>query len=120
MEAIFPVIGMAMGGVVSSAVGGGVLGAIAAGAVSVGVSYLGNEVFGSSPSAQTPAPIPPPSPLPISAPGRSELIANAPARMVRQAITSHRVVYGEIRTGGPLVYAHLRAPAKLESLFDEQ
>ena len=47
MEAIFPVIGMVMGGLASEVVGGGVLGAIAAGAVSIGVSYLGNEVTGS-------------------------------------------------------------------------
>ena len=67
MEAIFPVIGMVMGGLASEAVGGGVLGAIAAGAVSIGVSYLGNEVTGSS--APSPAPIPPPPPLDL--PGKS-------------------------------------------------
>ena len=105
-----PVLALVAGAAVAELVGGGILGAVLGGAVTIGVSTL---VTPSKPSpAPTPAPIAPP-PAPVVPPPVPVVTTTVtpPARMVRQPITSHRILYGEVRTGGPLVYTHLRAPS---------
>ncbi len=95
-----PVLALVAGAAVAEMVGGGILGAVLCGAVTIGVSTL------VTPSRPTPAPPPIAPPVPVSTTS-----VTPPARMVRQPITAHRIVYGEVRTGGPLVYTHLRAPS---------
>ena len=93
--AVIGVAASVAGGAAASAVGGGIVGALVGGAVSVGVSYLGHRAFGldepgfALPEAASPRVV-----------GRTE--------MVRQPITPHRIVYGEVRTSGPLVFLHTR------------
>ncbi len=104
------VAGAATSSLVGAAVGGAVgaaLGAVAAGAVTVGVSYLGQAVVG--------------SPDPGAAAGlaaRAAGAAPAPADALRggrtltvvQPVTSHKIIYGAHRVGGPLVFTHSHQP----------
>ena len=107
-----PVLALVAGAAVAEIVGGGILGAVLGGAVTIGVSTLVTPSKPATPApAPAPAPIvppPPPPPPPVPVPTTT---VTPPARMVRQPITAHRIVYGEVRTGGPLVYTHLRAPS---------
>ena len=98
-----PVIALAAGAAVAEMVGGGIMGALLGGAVTIGISS--SLTSKSSSPAPAPAPIAPPVPV------TTATTVTPPARMVRQPITAHRIVYGEVRTGGPLVYTHLRAPS---------
>ena len=105
-----PVLALVAGAAVAEMVGGGILGAVLGGAVTIGVSTL---VTPSKPATPAPSPapvVPPPAPVPPPVPIATTTVT-PPARMVRQPITSHRIIYGEVRTGGPLVYTHLRAPS---------
>ncbi|MEI6358315.1 MAG: hypothetical protein WCP53_14625, partial [Verrucomicrobiota bacterium] len=36
--------------------------------------------------------------------------------MMRQPVTAHRIVYGEVRVGGPVIYLHTRAPEGSDKL----
>ena len=143
-EAIGAVASLVAGSAASAAVGGGVLGAVLGGIVSVGVSFLSREIAGSSSgSYPTPTPAPPriytpppaPAPVPVITPAPYQAPYTAPyhtqtvtpsltpalaggglTQMVRQPITAHRIVYGEVRVGGPVVYLHTRAPAGSDKL----
>ena len=143
-EAIGAVASLVAGSAASAAVGGGVLGAVLGGIVSVGVSFLSREIAGSSSgSYPTPTPAPPriytpppaPAPVPVITPAPYQAPYSAPyhtqtvtpsltpalaggglTQMVRQPITAHRIVYGEVRVGGPVVYLHTRAPAGSDKL----
>ena len=107
MPAAVPIVGAVLGGVVSSAVagivGGGVIGtivgSIAGGVVSVGVSYLGSKVFGSEPSEAS---------LTSSSIMSADIAGGGRTQMVRQPITTHRIVYGRTRVSGPIVFIHSR------------
>ncbi len=96
------VAGAAASSAVGAVVGAGLVGAAAAAvagaAVTVGISYLGQAIVGG------------PSP-----PGGRHAPADAMragrTRMVIQPITDHRIVYGQVRVGGPLVFFHVRVPA---------
>ena len=103
-----PVLALVAGAAAAELVGGGILGAVLGGAVTIGVSSMINKPT----PAPTPAPIAP-APAPVVPPPTPVVTTTVtpPARMVRQPITAHRIVYGEVRTGGPLVYTHLRAPS---------
>lgn len=72
-----------LGTVVSSLVGA---------AVTIGVSYLGNALIGSD------------------EPSIPEAGLDRRSQMVRQPITAHRLVYGEVRVSGPIVFVHTRVP----------
>lgn len=93
--AVVPVVAAVAGSLTSSfiaaAVGGGVLGAVIGGiagaVVSFGVSYIGSKVFGKEadkPRFDT---------LPLAA----DIKGGGRTQMIRQPITSHRIVYGETR-----------------------
>ncbi|MBI1208019.1 MAG: hypothetical protein GC191_12120 [Azospirillum sp.] len=130
--AILAVVSIIAGSAASAIVGGGVLGAIVGGIASVAVSYVAREVVGTPqpPRVQTPIYTPPPPRIytPPSVGDYRSLYQPATAgatasagltQSVRQPITAHRVLYGEMRVSGPLVFAHTRAPegsAKLDIL----
>ena len=80
-------------------------------------------------------PPPPPAPVPVITPAPYQAPYQAPyhtqtvapslaptlaggglTQMVRQPVTAHRIVYGEVRVGGPVVYLHTRAPAGSDKL----
>ena len=88
--AIIAVGAAVAGSAAAAALGGGLIGALVGATVTVGVSYLGNRVIGT----------PKPSQTMLDAAGRTQMLV--------QPVTSHRIVYGEVRTGGPLVFAHTR------------
>lgn len=100
--AILAVAATAAGGLASGLVGGGVIGAVVGAAVTVGVSYLGSALIG-TPDPPTPTPS---TPTTQTAPAA---IANR-TQMVVQPVTSHRIVYGRVRVGGPLAFVHAWTP----------
>ena len=85
----------------AAAVGGGLLGslvgAVAGGIVSVGISFLGSKAFGKDADKSN---LTSSLPTDIGSGGRTQ--------MVRQPITSRRIVYGETRVSGPIVFIHSR------------
>lgn len=106
MAVAIPIIAGVAGSLTSSfvaaAVGGGTFGAIIGGiagaVVSFGVSYAGSKIFGKEPDK------PKFDPLPLAA----DIKGGGRTQMVRQPITSHRIVYGETRVSGPVVFIHSR------------
>jgi hypothetical protein len=88
--AIIAVGAAVAGSAAAAAVGGGLIGALVGATVTVGVFYLGNRVIGT----------PKPSQTMLDAAGRTQMLV--------QPVTSHRIIYGEVRTGGPLIFAHTR------------
>ncbi|MBI1207258.1 MAG: hypothetical protein GC191_08210 [Azospirillum sp.] len=124
---IVAAVSVIAGSAASALVGGGVVGALLGGIASVAVGYVAREVVGTGQSqpqqrVQTPIYTPPPPRIytpQTSADYRSlyqPATAGATAsagltQSVRQPITAHRVVYGETRLSGPLVFAHTRAPS---------
>ena len=79
------------------------------------------------PPAPAPAPVITPAPYqaPYQAPYHTQTVAPSLAptlagggltQMVRQPVTAHRIIYGEVRAGGPVVYLHTRAPAGSDKL----
>ena len=95
--------GAAVSGGVAGAIGTGlfatIIGAVAGGVVTIGISYLGNALLGSD------------------AERRPETDLDQRGQMVRQPITSHRWVFGEVRVSGPVVYLHTR-PRDGSSKYD--
>ncbi|MCB9990674.1 MAG: hypothetical protein H6867_04765 [Rhodospirillales bacterium] len=77
---------------------GVIVGGIAGAVVSFGVSYAGSKIFGKEPDK------PKFDPIPLAA----DIKGGGRTQMVRQPITSHRIVYGETRVSGPLVFIHSR------------
>ncbi len=105
MPQAIPVVGAVAGALVSkgvaAAIGGGVIGtivgSIAGGIVSVGVSYLGQKAFApDKPRIQNPSLL------------SADVKGGGRTQMVRQPITSHRIVYGRTRVSGPIVFIHSR------------
>lgn len=100
--AIIPIVGAVAGGIVSSAVGaaigggiiGTIIGSLAGGAVAIGVSYLG---AGNNGKLSNPA-----------SSFSSSVQGGGRTQMVRQPITAHKIIYGETRVSGPMVYIHSR------------
>ncbi|MCK6417909.1 MAG: hypothetical protein L6Q57_03095 [Alphaproteobacteria bacterium] len=107
MPAAIPVVGAVAGALVSKAVGvaigggiiGSIVGSIAGGVVSVGVSYLGSKVFGKEPDRPR---------IQSSSLLSADVKGGGRTQMVRQPITSHRIVYGNTRVSGPIVFIHSR------------
>ena len=92
-----PVLALVAGAAVAEIVGGGILGAVLGGAVTIGIaSAVSNPTPAPTPA---PAPIAPPPPPPPPVPVPTTTVT-PPARMVRQPITSHRIVYGEVAPAG--------------------
>ena len=110
MPQAIPVVGAVAGGLtshfVSAAIGGvagTIVGAVAGGIVSVGVSYLGQKAFApDKPKLQDQSLM------------SAEVKGGGRTQMVRQPITAHRIVYGETRVSGPIVFIHSR-PASASS-----
>lgn len=96
---------------VAAAIGEGLLGtivgSIAGGIVSVGISFLGSKVFGKDADKQK---LSNALPTDIQSGGRTQ--------MVRQPITSRRIVYGETRVSGPIVFIHSRPISPSSSKLD--
>ena len=101
MPAAVVAVGAAAAGAVASsavagAIGAGILGTVVGSlvgaAVTIGVSYLGHALIGAD------------------APSLPEQILDTRGQMVRQPITHHRLVYGEVRVSGPIVFLHTRVP----------
>ncbi len=133
---VAPVAAIVAGSVASAVVGGGILGAVIGGIASIGFSYLTREIIQperprtpaappprvyTPPPAPAPRPIAPPRPVqpPVYRPPpthRPEVSGGGLTQMVRQPITAHRVVYGETRVSGPVVFLHTRAPAGTDKL----
>jgi len=145
MAAVVPAVAAIVAGSAASAiVGGGILGAVIGGIASIGVSYLAREIIqperpslrtipAAPPRVYTPPPAPAPrtvaparpyqaayrapyqtaSAQPSPAPG---LAGGGLTQMVRQPVTAHRVIYGEVRVGGPLVFLRSRAPEGSDKL----
>ncbi len=115
MPAAIPVVGAVVGAfashVVGVVVGGGIIGsivgAVAGGIVSTGVSYLGSKVFGQEPDRPRIQGM-------NAASFASDIAGGGRTQMVRQPITSHRLVYGRTRVSGPIVFIHSR-PATISS-----
>ncbi|MEI8396257.1 MAG: phage tail protein [Rhodospirillaceae bacterium] len=79
------------------------------------------------PPAPAPVPVVRPAPYqaPYQAPYHTQSVAPSLAptlagggltQMMRQPVTAHRIVYGEVRVGGPVVYLHTRAPEGSDKL----
>jgi len=94
-------VGAAAAGAVASsavagAIGAGIVGTIVSSlvgaAVTIGVSYLGHALVGTD------------------EPSLPEQTLDGRSQMVRQPITHHRIVYGEVRVSGPIVFLHTRVP----------
>lgn len=87
---------------IAAAVGGGILGsivgAVAGGIVSTGISFLGSKVFGKEPD----------KPRFESNLLSADVKGGGRTQMVRQPITSHRIIYGRTRVSGPIVFIHSR------------
>lgn len=87
---------------IAAAVGGGILGsivgAVAGGIVSTGISFLGSKVFGKEAD----------KPRFESTLLSADVKGGGRTQMVRQPITSHRIVYGRTRVSGPIVFIHSR------------
>ncbi|NBC34084.1 MAG: hypothetical protein GVY13_15530 [Alphaproteobacteria bacterium] len=82
----------AVAGVLGAGLVGTVIGSLVGAAVTIGVSYLGHSLIG------------------IEEPSLPEQKLSARSQMVRQPITHHRLVYGEVRVSGPIVFLHTRVP----------
>lgn len=99
--ALVPVV---LGGLTShfvgAAVGGGVIGAIVGGLAGAAVVSFTAPIFAPKPDVPKFDASVSVTNVPASAKGRTE--------MIRQPITTQRIVYGEIRASGPLVFAHSR------------
>ncbi len=96
------VVGSLTSKFIAAAIGGGplgiIVGAVAGGVVSTGISFLGSKVFGKEtdkPKFESPV---------LSA----DVAGGGRTQMVRQPITSHRIIYGRTRVSGPIVFIHSR------------
>ncbi len=77
---------------------GVIVGGIAGSLVSFGISFAGSKIFGKEPDK------PKFDPIPLAA----DIKGGGRTQMVRQPIVSHRIVYGETRVSGPIVFIHSR------------
>jgi hypothetical protein len=104
MPAAAPLIPAVLGGLTShfvgAAVGGGVIGAIVGGLAGAAVVSFTAPIFAPKPDVPKFDASVSVTNVPASAKGRTE--------MIRQPITTQRIVYGEVRASGPLVFAHSR------------
>lgn len=94
------VLGAVASNVVSGVIGGGIIGSIVGGLAGAAVVSFTSPIF--APKAKTDAKFSP-SVTSISQGG-----SRGRTEMVRQAITTHRIVYGQVRVGGPIVFIHSR------------
>lgn len=114
MPQAIPLVGAVAGALtshfVAAAVGGGVIGsiigAVAGGVVSTGISFLGSKAFGKKPE----------KPRFEAAALSADIKGGGRTQMVRQPITSHRIVYGRTRVSGPIVFIHSRPISGSEKL----
>lgn len=104
-QALVPIAAGVAGSLTSSFVAasiggtaGAIIGGIAGGVVSFGVSFLGSKVFGKESDK------PKFDPLPLAA----DIKGGGRTQMIRQPIVTHRIVYGETRVSGPIVFIHSR------------
>jgi len=105
----------AVGAVVGGGVAGAVLGSIAGAAVSIGVSYAGRAIAGGPQRPDEPRPT---FEIPEQEKPEDTLQGlRGRTLMVVQPITNHKVVYGRVRVGGPLVFVHT-APSSGSSTKD--
>jgi len=119
MPAAIPIVGAVAGAFVSKVVGvavggaiiGSIVGAVAGGIVSTGVTYLGSKVFGKEPDK-------PRISGTNAASFASDIAGGGRTQMVRQPITSHRVVYGKTRVSGPVVFIHSRPASGTSDKLD--
>ncbi len=115
MAKAIPIIGTIGGAVVAPVigglVGGGILGSLIGGlagsVVSVGVSYLGQQVFGKSSNLQSSA-----------SSFTADVAGGGRTQMVRQPITSQKIIYGRTLVSGPIVFIHSRPIDSSSSKLD--
>lgn len=107
MPAIIPVVlGAVVSNVVSGVIGGGIIGAIVGGVVGSAVVSFTSPIFASeSKKSTSTASV---TSIANGSRGRTE--------MVNQPITAHRIVYGQVRVSGPLVFTHSRAIGSSDKL----
>jgi len=107
MPQVIPVVlGAAVSHVVSGVIGGGIIGAIVGGVVGSAVVSFTAPIFAPKPKQVSTAPSV--TSIANGSRGRTE--------MVNQPITSHRIVYGQVRVSGPLVFTHSRAIGSSDKL----
>lgn len=100
MPQVIPVVlGAVASNFVSGVVGGGIIGAIVGGVVGSAVVSFTSPIF--SPKPKQPK---------FAAPSVTSIANGSRGRteMVNQPIVAHRIVYGEVRVSGPLVFTHSR------------
>ncbi|MCB9980256.1 MAG: hypothetical protein H6863_03850 [Rhodospirillales bacterium] len=101
------VLGAITSSFVSGVVGGGIIGGIIGGLAGAAVVAFTAPIFAPKPKVPK---FSPPSVTSIAngSRGRTE--------MINQPITAHRIVYGQVRVSGPLVFTHSRAIGSSEKL----
>ncbi len=100
MPQVIPaVLGAVASNFVSGAVGGGLLGSIIGGLVGSAVVAFTSPIFAPKPKQEK-----------FTAPSVTSISNGSRGRteMINQPITAHRIVYGEVRVSGPLVFTHSR------------
>lgn len=99
MPQVIPVVlGAVVSKVVGAVVGGGIIGAIIGGVVGSAVVSFTAPIFAPKPKKADISPSV--TSIANGSRGRTE--------MVNQPITAHRIVYGQVRVSGPLVFTHSR------------
>lgn len=99
MPAVVPVVlGAVASNIVSGVIGGGIIGAIVGGVVGSAVVSFTAPIFAPKPKKADAAPSV--TSIANGSRGRTE--------MVNQPITAHRIIYGQVRVSGPLVFTHSR------------
>ena len=100
MPQVIPVVlGAVASNFVSGVVGGGIIGAIVGGVVGSAVVSFTAPIFAPKPKQPK-----------FSAPSVTSIANGSRGRteMVNQPIVAHRIIYGRVRTSGPLVFTHSR------------
>ena len=110
MPQVIPVVlGAVASNFVSGVVGGGIIGAIVGGVVGSAVVSFTAPLFAPKPK-QPKFASPSVTSIANGSRGRTE--------MVNQPITAHRIIYGEVRVSGPLVFTHSRPVSAGDTKLD--
>ncbi len=110
MPQVIPVVlGAVASNFVSGVVGGGIIGAIVGGVVGSAVVSFTAPIF--APKPKTPK---------YTAPSVTSIANGSRGRteMVNQPIVAHRIIYGEVRVSGPLVFTHSRPVSSGDAKLD--
>jgi len=110
MPQVIPVVlGAVASNFVSGVVGGGIIGAIVGGVVGSAVVSFTAPLFAPKPKQPK-----------FSSPSVTSIANGSRGRteMVNQPITAHRIIYGEVRVSGPLVFTHSRPVSASDTKLD--